>query len=805
MKENPEKKSSGRKIPKWLISLGISLVISAALCLILVMTGRLKEIKGYDLSAANKIPMNEVVGEIYQDTVVEQTFQYNEDRLSSLSLRAATYTVQKTGILDISLKDHDKNDTVLMTWHVDTLTLSDNSFFTVETEKPITGLKGHELVLTISSQVTKENAVTLWTSTKAGYSGQLYVSGKPRNDQLILVFSDPITTAAPIVYAFVFLWLIFFGVISLIFKAGENRKKTTTRANKLGPWMAANKKLLLYIFGANFLLFVLFLLSNRFLMPLLGAGTEGGPNQYDQFFWFAAAAAVVNGIWVYRYAKDKPEIGAAVFLLIAGGAYAYILPSLVMVNWDEAIHFRRAYSASHLFDGTLPSSVMTFSYANGIPMKEMASIDNLKNAQSLQNAIFASSASTAVHPDLVNKIWLLSYLPSAVMIRLGELFHLSFKWIYIMGGLGSLLFYVFLIYHAVKRIPSGKMIMTFIAFLGCTVFMSVRYNYDAWITGFYILGWSYFLAVLLEKKTASSKDLFLIWLSFLLGSMPKSIYFPLLVPLLFIPSDRFEKQTQKHLYRTGILSTIVMLAGALVLSFKISLLLFAISFPIFYVLSLGLTKFFNKSRKGFIAFISAVCVIVIAGGWYYASNVLPFMLGLGDVRGGAVAPSAQLIGVLHSPGTFLHMLYKFLANNLLNATNLGGWNQNFCSFAYLGSSQMILIPEVLLITVILTDHQSDLLTRSYKALRILVLITIFLTICLIALGFYVDYTPLGNDTINGFQPRYLIPMYPMAFTMLGSSKIQNKFNRQHYNMVVMGICEFVLFAMLHMVVLPLYL
>ena len=791
-------------MPQWLISLGISLVISAVLCLILVLTGRLKVLTGYDYSSANKIPMSDVGGEIYGDTVVEETVEFTEDELTCLSMRAATYTLQKVGKLDILLTDEDENDAVLGKWQVDTGTIADNSFFTVVPDKPIKDIKGHTLTITISSEEEKNNAITLWTSKKAGYSGQLMVSGKPRNDQLILAFSDQVSTAAPIVYAFAFLWIIFFGIVSLLFWSKEKRGKTASRTQKLGSWMATNKRLLLFIFGANLLLVFLFLLSNRFLMPLIGAGTEGGPNQYDQAFWFAAAAAVVNGIWLYRYAKEKPELVAAVFLLIAGGAYAYILPSMVMVNWDEAIHFRRAYGAAHLFDGTMPNYILTFCFANGIPRSDITEIAVLQNSQSLQNAYFAASFPIAVPPGLVNKIWLISYFPSAVMIRLAELLRLPFKWIYTVGGFGSLLFYVFLVYHAIKRVPSGKMILASIAFLGCSIFMSVRYNYDVWITGFYILGWSYFFSVLLEKKAASFKDLFIIWLSFLLGSMPKSIYFPLLVPLLFLPPGRFESQNQKHLYRAGILSSMVMLAGDLVLSFPVTLLMFAVSFPVFFVLSLGLTKLYYKSRKGFILLASAFLAIAIAGGWYFAANVLPFMLGAGDARGGAVGPSAQLIGVLQSPGKFIHILYSYLVNVLLSATNLAGWNQNFCSFAYLGSAQLVLIPEVLLIVVIMTDHKAELLNKSYKVLRILVLIFVFLTICLIGLGFYLSFTPVGENTINGYQPRYLIPMYPMVFTMLGSPKIRNTFNRRHYNMVVLGMLEFILFALLHLLVLPLY-
>ena len=117
---------------------------------------------------------------------------------------------------------------------------------------------------------------------------------------------------------------------------------------------------------------------------------------------------------------------------------------------------------------------------------------------------------------------------------------------------------------------------------------------------------------------------------------------------------------------------------------------------------------------------------------------------------------------------------------------------------------MVLIPEVLLIVVIMTDHKAELLNKSYKVLRILVLIFVFLTICLIGLGFYLSFTPVGENTINGYQPRYLIPMYPMVFTMLGSPKIRNTFNRRHYNMVVLGMLEFILFALLHLLVLPLY-
>ena len=122
-----------------------------------------------------------VVGEITADTVVTQSIRPQGDRLTGLTLYAATYGRQNTGTLRIELYG---DGGVLAARDVDVSTLADNSTFFIPFDVE---LSGGELQMRLTApESTVENAVTLYCGgTRSAARAQVKVDLRP--DELVRV------------------------------------------------------------------------------------------------------------------------------------------------------------------------------------------------------------------------------------------------------------------------------------------------------------------------------------------------------------------------------------------------------------------------------------------------------------------------------------------------------------------------------------------------------------------------------------------------------------------------------------------
>ena len=65
------------------------------------------------------------------------------------------------------------------------------------------------------------------------------------------------------------------------------------------------------------------------------------------------------------------------------------------------------------------------------------------------------------------------------------------------------------------------------------------------------------------------------------------------------------------------------------------------------------------------------------------------------------------------------------------------------------------------------------------------------TAALVATSLYIAYTQVGELSIAGCQPRYLIPIiYPLA-SVIGFNGIRLKINQKVYNAMVLGIMQII--------------
>lgn len=174
--------------------------------------------------------------------------------------------------------------------------------------------------------------------------------------------------------------------------------------------------------------------------------------------------------------------------------------------------------------------------------------------------VFANNAGMADTKYITNMMdfySIVNYLPAAIGITIARLLRLGMVPLIYLGKIFSSIFYLSLGYRAVRRTPAGKLTLSFILLLPCTMMMSAAYTYDSAVL---IITVSWIASLLLIKKEYSLGNLaeLLVW-SFLFGAVKGGGYL-ILLPILFIITGNKEC-AKKH---TMLITTAVSLLSLLI-------------------------------------------------------------------------------------------------------------------------------------------------------------------------------------------------------------------------------------------------
>ena len=322
----------------------------------------------------------------------------------------------------------------------------------------------------------------------------------------------------------------------------------------------------------------------------------------------------------------------------------------------------------------------------------------------------------------------IAHLPAGALMAMARWFGADFKTKYNMGRLAYLLVYSFVCYFAIKKLKSGKMILATICLFPTNLFLATNYAYDWCVTAFCILGTAYFISELQQPdKPITTKDTVIMSVAFALGALPKLIYIMLMGMTLFMRKNWISKQERRKYY---IIITIV---------FAVVMFMFMLR---------------ARSSIG----------------------------GSGDTRGGNVNPSEQLAGILANPFGYIKMLSKFLLEYL----SVAKMREYISNFAYLGIGRFwtIFVACVFVTAITDTDGKTTYKIPVYmKALSVLLYAGMA---ALIASALYLSFTPVGGQTVNGCQPRYITPLLAPILLILTGKRFNIIKNKAAYNGCVLS-------------------
>ena len=444
----------------------------------------------------------------------------------------------------------------------------------------------------------------------------------------------------------------------------------------------------------------------------------------------ALAALAVLFQFAHRFLGRGDCSAASMFLMLAlilGVTVAVVLPTSSYVTWDDETHLHRIMEVVSL--NRTRSLAEQRIFGNGY-----ASTWFIENpAGTIRLITLESALRGGAGWRWFNPYAFFGYLPAAIPLFAARVFRSDLVLGIILGRVATALAYGVTVWFGLKKVRSGAYIVSARCLLPSALFLAGSYSYDSWLTAWVAYGFCYMLSEWQNPlKKLGAKDLALMDLAMFVACGPKAIYFLLFLPLFFFKKDKFvsPRQRRRFLIATGCVTAVIL-----------------------------------------------------------ASFMLPFVVnmgGYGDVRGGSgISAVGQVKFILTRPLDYAGILLRFLGFYVS-----GQQLQNFNNmFAYLGAPHVFwgTLSALIVVYAACTDRKRDDNYENMRLFRLVGVLSALITLVCAATALYVDFTPVGHDTVLGFQFRYIFPML-IPFALLAvPGRIHNDISVKRQSLIVFGL------------------
>jgi len=440
---------------------------------------------------------------------------------------------------------------------------------------------------------------------------------------------------------------------------------------------------------------------------LIGGGIEGcaaflcrRPFLFPRWAFWAAVAFAVGFHAVFRKAVQK-DLWKSFFVaaLLAGLMLCFLAPATTLVSWDDEVHYERVLRLSE-------GPIAYFSRADSAMTHRTVS-KTFSLAQIRENEEFLESNRDIYSFKPSRTAWTVDrvgYLPYVPGLWLGRILGLSFQTTFLLGRASNLLFYVLILCLAMKRLKSGQLLVYVLGMLPTGLFLASSYSYDGWVNCLTILGFACFIGAMQRKdEPLTDREKWIMLSALVIGCIPKAVYTLMIPLLLLMPKEKFSAKEEHRRYIRSVLIATAVGIGIYLVPF-------------------------------------------LLGGAFSAST---------DSRGGSdVNAVEQVKFVLTHPIQYAGILLNFLKSYLSPEQSYG-----YTSFlAFLNGRDLHTVIFTVMVAAALTDRGPGDLTYRKGGVMLGSAVWMFIVMCAVASAMYVTYTPVGYGTVNGCQPRYLIPM-----------------------------------------------
>lgn len=468
-------------------------------------------------------------------------------------------------------------------------------------------------------------------------------------------------------------------------------------------------------------------------------------NYFRTCFIFLSLLAFFFLFFFYKdgFQTDKIHLYFATICSILGLMIIVAQPATSFFSWDDQIHFDRIVNFPI---GVVEYSIGEFNMSDaGTFNRNWPDLTDSFTENRLHSKLLDSESNSGYTGNNASSflfIHKIPYIPMAIGYYFAKLIGLPFTACFLIGKSFNLIFYILLMTYAIKKLRTGKRLLTVIALLPTNIFLASSYSYDpAVITGITIFV-VHIINLLLDKDnhhTFDFKTATILIASMTYACLAKATYAPIMLLALLIPKTKFKNPKQSRYIKIGFSLITILLGSTLLLS----------------------------------AFDGA---------------------NVSDTRGGEVSVKDQASLIMSHPLDYASVLsdtaVSEFGHKLFSANTLTNFSY---THAFTDHNNFYYIFFILLIFAFFTDNRDNHLTKKQRSWIVCINL---LVIILIWTALYVDFTPVGLTTINGVQNRYFLPLLFSTLFSLQFPNIQNKINPKYYNLAIF---TFTVIAMIFMV------
>lgn len=461
-------------------------------------------------------------------------------------------------------------------------------------------------------------------------------------------------------------------------------------------------------------------------------------NPFRAFAIFTAFFIIAIAVAYKKYIWQRAHIFFFVVSMLVGSVYIASVPP-VAVGWDEQLHYTNSSYMS--LGATNKILVPDYLIETRYVQQHYYNIFQKVQREAWVEEINEFDRVGGVMGYLVGApLSSTAYIPTSIVLYVTRVLGLDFTTRFTLGRWFNLLLYSLFNAMAIKLLRGrGKMIVAAVSLLPTQIVMAGSYGYDWWLNSLVILGYAVFISELQGKGMVSTKKTMQAVIITCLGLTAKAVYFPLLLPFFLLKKDKQE-----------------------------------------------------NAKKARVLVLIGVLILV-------ASFVLPLLMSaatgvVADNRGHSnVDAMGQIVYILNNMDEFLSMLYRFMMNYL----NPDSSNRYITLLGYQGSGGYYTVCLLLMgVAATVDNSETTVFTKKQTLAKIGGYIGVLGSLLLVVTALYVGFTDVGDSSVSGCQPRYILTvLFPFLFFFgENAMKVPSETKAKVYSWVVIGISLVTLLA-----------
>jgi len=488
----------------------------AAACLVLGIGLFFVFTKHYFDTEYNKsIPVNDVsVLQISGRDSLEQTVFFQDGRINSIGICAINRTNSAAGGIEITLTADNGEVVWSVVTEVDKLPLRKTDWFKVDAEVK----SNQEYVLGISAlNITGsvQFAGAFAGDNARGVENAVCINSVSQDSALLMqmTYYRRLGTMTRII---IFVWTIVLVCYILMYEI-LFRNKATGTITALSTLMTA----ILCIYAKS--------------------GIEFKESQnYKIFFVLVCVIVSVLALCVFLILKGskRVELYFVITTLLFGIVYSLILPPFSAP--DEDRHFLAAYRLSNVLMGQSINDENGKTYMRECDITEYEPYVSNESMIGMTRSLIRGerAGSTEMMPSKIiyaPRTWSVLYLPQALGISVGKLFHVNYIRLVYCGRIMNLLTFILITAFAIKLLPYGKWIVYAICQIPVVMELVSSYSYDVLVISMTFLLIAYIIKLSVQKENISWKQWIILAVISMVYAPLKPVYLPFVALVFLLP------------------------------------------------------------------------------------------------------------------------------------------------------------------------------------------------------------------------------------------------------------------------------